>query len=142
MGFFGDLFTKKQKDRSFMTDDERELREYEENEYKPESKISDDAYAEFIVGDCFPVKEKNGEHLGVVVTGTITVGTFHVGDMVLIEASLKENTIRSQITGMEQFRKTISSASEGAHVGIMLRGLTPKQIRRNAILKRMNGQQV
>ncbi|MBQ9898490.1 MAG: hypothetical protein IJM44_03430 [Ruminococcus sp.] len=136
---FKDMFTKKQKDRSFMTDDERELREYEENEYKPESKLADDAYAELIVGDCFPMKDSKGEHIGAVVVGTVSVGTFNVGDMVQIEASLKENTIRSQIVSIEQFRKVISSVSEGAHAGLLLRGVSCKQVRRNAIVKKLTG---
>lgn len=142
MGFLSTvskIFTKKQKDRSFMTDDERELREYEENEYKPESKLADNSYAEFIVGDCFPVKTTTGEITGVKVTGTVTVGTLCTGDRVQIEASLKENTLRSRIDGMEQYRKVITSASEGALVALQLNGISPKQIRRNAIVKKLTG---
>lgn len=110
------------------TDDERELREYEEY-YTPQSGVTDDTYAEFVVGDVFSI---NGT--GTVATGTVTGGVFSVGDKVIIVHGNTE--ILSEITAIEQFRKVCDRVSEGANAGFMLKNVQKKQISRNDIIKK------
>ena len=132
MGLLDKFLNKKPKDDSFMTDDERELREYEENEYRPESRVDESGYAEFIVEDCFVIAGR-----GAVVVGTVTGGTFRTGDMVKVEASLSGKSFETQITGIEEFRKTVSSVSEGAKAGLLLKDVRRDQVSRNVIVKKM-----
>ena len=132
MGLLDKLINGRKNDDDLLTDDEKDLREYEENEYSPESRLDTGAYAEFIVEDDFAVQT------GTVVVGTVTGGTFHVGDKVLIVASITGTELRAEITGIEQFRKTLTSVSEGAHAGLMLKGVTTRQIKRNDIIKKIS----
>ena len=122
------LFNRDSADTGFMTDDEKELREYEEY-YTPQSGVADGTYAEFVVGDVFTISGK-----GTVAVGTVTGGVFHVGDEVVIVRGSTE--IPSVITGIEQFRKTCDSVSEGANAGLLLRNIDRKQIGRNDIIKK------
>ena len=131
MGLLDKLFNKKPDDNGFITDDERELREYEENEYAPESRLDENAYAEFIAEDTFAVSGR-----GTVVVGTVTEGVFRVGDNVRVMHG--ENVVASTvITGIEQFRKTTSSVSEGAKAGLMLKSVERQQIKRNDLIKKV-----
>lgn len=112
------------------TDDERELREYEEY-YIPQSGVADNTYAEFVVGDVFSISGT-----GTVATGTVTGGVFFVGDRVVIVHGNTE--ILSEITAIEQFRKMCDRVSEGANAGFMLKNVQRKQISRNDIIKKIS----
>ena len=58
MGFLDNiknmLFNREPKDNGFMTDDEKELREYEEY-YTPQSGVAEGTYSEFVVSDVFSI---------------------------------------------------------------------------------------
>jgi translation elongation factor EF-Tu-like GTPase len=129
MGILDKIFGK---DEEFISDDERELREYEENEYSGDTRVESSTYAEFIAEDDFPTGTDS-----VVVVGTVTAGTFRTGDKVVIESSLTGKLIFAKIAGIEKFRKTCTSISEGEHAGILFSGVTSKQIKRNDIIKKM-----
>ncbi|KJH48317.1 translation elongation factor Tu [Dictyocaulus viviparus] len=70
---------------------------------------------------------------GTVITGKLERGTLKRGDKVEIVGYDRENT-KSTISGLESFRKTIEQAEPGDQLGILLRGLGPKDVRRGCIL--------
>ena len=123
------LLNREPKNHEFLTDDERELREYEEY-YTPQSGVADGTYAEFVVSDVFSVSGR-----GAVAVGTVTGGVFSVGDKVVIVRG-REDEIASEIIGIEQFRKVCTSVSEGANAGFLLKDVDRKQIGRNDIIKK------
>lgn len=123
------IFNREPKDDSFMTDDEKELREYEQY-YTPQSGVADGTYSEFVVSDVFSITGR-----GTVVTGTVTGGVFRVGDEVLIVHGNNDG-IPTTIVGIEQFRKICESVSEGANAGFILKDVDRKQISRNDIIKK------
>ncbi|MBR1430597.1 MULTISPECIES: EF-Tu/IF-2/RF-3 family GTPase [Ruminococcus] len=133
MGIFDNLkdklLNREPKNHEFLTDDERELREYEEY-YTPQSGVADGTYAEFVVSDVFSVSGR-----GTVAVGTVTGGVFSVGDKVVIVRG-REDEIASEIIGIEQFRKVCTSVSEGANAGFLLKDVDRKQISRNNIIKK------
>lgn len=133
MGFFDDLKRKLQGNggsKDLLTDDERELREYE-NYYTPQSGVADGTYAEFVVSDVFSISGR-----GTVVTGTVTGGVFSVGDRVIVDRG-HSGTVETEIVGIEQFRKVCNSVSEGANAGFILKDVERKQIGRNDIIKKL-----
>ena len=123
------LFNRKPKDNSFLTDDEKELREYEQY-YTPQSGVAEGTYSEFVVSDVFTITGR-----GTVVTGTVTGGVFYAGDEVLIVHGNNDG-IPTTIIGIEQFRKVCDSVSEGANAGFILKDVDRKQISRNDIIKK------
>ncbi len=129
MGILDKLFGGK--DEEFISDDEKELREYEENEYSGDTRVESSTYAEFIAEDDFAAGTDS-----VVVVGTVTAGTFRTGDKVVIESSLTGKLIFAEISGIEKFRKACTSVSEGEHAGFRLDGVTSKQIKRNDMIKK------
>jgi translation elongation factor EF-Tu-like GTPase len=133
MGIFDNLkdklLNREPKNHEFLTDDERELREYEEY-YTPQSGVADGTYAEFVVSDVFTVSGR-----GTVAVGPVTGGVFSVGDKVVIVRG-RENEIYSEIIGIEQFRKVCNTVSEGANAAFMLKDVDRKQIGRNDIIKK------
>ena len=82
MGLLGKLFNSQERDLDFLTDDEKELREYEENQYRAESGIAN-TVSEFVATEIRSVPEING----VVISGTVTSGTFSTGDSIEIYGS-------------------------------------------------------
>ena len=123
------IFNREPKDDSFMTDDEKELREYEEY-YTPQSGVAEGTYSEFVVSDVFAVSGR-----GTVVVGTVTGGVFRVGDEVRIVHGNNDG-IATEIVGIEQFRKVCESVSEGANAGFILKDVDRKQVFRNDIIKK------
>ena len=61
---------------------------------------------------------------GTVITGAIENGTISINDTVII------NNRMFVITGIEQFRKLINTASAGMSVGVLLRGATQNDFRK------------
>lgn len=128
MGLLDKLFGNKEE---FISDDEKELREYEENEYSADTRVEDNSYAEFIAEDDFQLGTDT-----VVVVGTVTAGTFRTGDKIVIESSLTGKLIFAEIDGIEQFKKICTSVSEGQCAGFKIKGVSSKQIKRNDIIKK------
>ena len=70
---------------------------------------------------------------GTVVTGRIEQGTIHVGDPVeLVGFSEKPRT--SVCTGVEMFRKLLDQGEAGDNVGLLLRGIDKKAVKRGEVL--------
>lgn len=123
MGLFSKLFG-----RSGETDDEKEIRLYNEEKSAPHT-VSEtpfteaapacpiDAEACFEIHDVFTIAGR-----GSVVTGSVTKGSFSVGDKVTV------NGIAAVITGIEQFRKQLDTVNEGDNAGLLLRDVSRGQL--------------
>ena len=66
---------------------------------------------------------------GTVATGRIETGVVRVGDAVEI-VGLGEEPKNSVVTGVEMFRKILDEGEAGDNVGILLRGIDKKEIKR------------
>ncbi len=80
------------------------------------------------VEDVFSIKGR-----GTVATGRIERGVIKVGDAVEIVGLTAEN-LKSTITGVEMFQKTLDSGQAGDNVGVLLRGLEKNQIERGQVI--------
>ncbi|GDY00138.1 elongation factor Tu [Phycisphaerae bacterium] len=80
------------------------------------------------VEDVFSIKGR-----GTVATGRIERGVIKVGDAVEIVGLTAEN-LKSVITGVEMFQKTLDSGQAGDNVGVLLRGLEKTQIERGQVI--------
>ena len=69
---------------------------------------------------------------GTVATGRIERGVVNVGDEVEIVGI--RDTVKSTVTGVEMFRKTLDSGMAGDNVGILLRGVKREEIERGQVL--------
>ncbi len=73
---------------------------------------------------------------GTVVTGRIEQGVIKVGDEIAI---VGPNPIaKTQITGIEMFRKSMDSAQAGDNVGLLLRGLKRDDVFRGEVACKPN----
>ncbi|WP_125712756.1 elongation factor Tu [Companilactobacillus kedongensis] len=70
---------------------------------------------------------------GTVASGRIDRGEVKVGDEVEI-VGLKEDVIKSTVTGLEMFRKTLDLGEAGDNVGVLLRGINRDQVERGQVL--------
>ncbi|MEJ6348359.1 elongation factor Tu [Holzapfeliella sp. He02] len=70
---------------------------------------------------------------GTVASGRIDRGVVNVGDEVEI-IGLKPEIMKSTVTGLEMFRKTLDSGEAGDNVGALLRGVNREQIERGQVL--------
>ena len=70
---------------------------------------------------------------GTVVTGRIETGIIHVGDPVEI-IGLGENTLTSTCTGVEMFRKLLDEGEAGDNVGLLMRGIDKKEVKRGMVV--------
>ena len=70
---------------------------------------------------------------GTVVTGRIETGVVHVGDEVEI-VGLGEEPKKTVVTGVEMFRKLLDEGEAGDNVGLLLRGIDKKEIKRGQVL--------
>ena len=70
---------------------------------------------------------------GTVASGRIDRGTVHVGDEVEI-VGLKPDVLKSTVTGLEMFRKTLDLGEAGDNVGVLLRGINRDQVERGQVL--------
>jgi elongation factor Tu len=75
--------------------------------------------------------------LGTVVTGLIERGTVSVGDEVEIVGF--GETLKSVVTGVETYRKILSTGEAGDNVGCRLRGIDRDAVRRGQVLSRPGG---
>ena len=70
---------------------------------------------------------------GTVATGRIETGVVHTGDEVEI-VGLGEDPKKTVITGVEMFRKILDEGEAGDNVGLLLRGIDKKEIKRGQVL--------
>ena len=79
------------------------------------------------VEDVFGIKGR-----GTVATGRIERGVVHAGEEIEI-VGVKE-TRRTVVTGVEMFKKTLSTGEAGDNVGCLLRGIDREEIARGQVL--------
>jgi elongation factor Tu len=70
---------------------------------------------------------------GTVATGRVERGVIKVGDAVEI-VGLNEKPKKTVATGVEMFRKLLDQAQAGDNVGILLRGVDKKEIKRGQVI--------
>ena len=74
---------------------------------------------------------------GTVATGRIETGVINTGDPVEI-LGLQEEKMTSTVTGVEMFRKILDRGEAGDNVGLLLRGIDKKDIRRGMVIAKPN----
>ncbi len=70
---------------------------------------------------------------GTVATGRIETGIVHTGDEVEL-IGLGANKRKTVVTGVEMFRKILDEGEAGDNVGLLLRGVDKKEIKRGMVL--------
>ncbi|HEY1038190.1 MAG TPA: elongation factor Tu [Bacteroidia bacterium] len=70
---------------------------------------------------------------GTVATGRIETGVINSGDTVDI-MGMQEEKLSSTVTGVEMFRKILDYGEAGDNVGLLLRGIDKKDIRRGMVI--------
>jgi elongation factor Tu len=70
---------------------------------------------------------------GTVATGRIETGICNVGEEVEI-LGMREERVKSTITGVEMFRKLLDRGQAGDNVGLLLRGVEKKDIWRGMVI--------
>ena len=74
---------------------------------------------------------------GTVATGRIETGVINTGDEVDIIGMAAEKQ-QTTITGVEMFRKILDRGEAGDNVGLLLRGIDKKDIRRGMVIAKPN----
>ena len=74
---------------------------------------------------------------GTVATGRIETGVINTGDVVDI-LGMQEEKMQSTITGVEMFRKILDRGEAGDNVGLLLRGIDKKEIKRGMVIAAPN----
>ena len=69
---------------------------------------------------------------GTVITGRVSSGTIRVGD----EVTISPSGIRTTVTGIEQFRKSLDYAEAGDNIGMVLSGVSRDQVQRGNTIVR------
>ena len=70
---------------------------------------------------------------GTVATGRIETGVVHVGDQVQL-LGLGAEGMKTTCTGVEMFRKILDEGEAGDNVGLLLRGIEKKDIKRGMVI--------
>jgi elongation factor Tu len=70
---------------------------------------------------------------GTVATGRIETGVIHTSDEVDI-IGLSHEKLKSVVTGGEMFRKILDQGEAGDNVGLLLRGIDKKEIKRGMVV--------
>jgi elongation factor Tu len=70
---------------------------------------------------------------GTVGTGRIERGTINVNDEVEI-IGLQEKSFKSTVTGVEMFRKEMTTGEAGDNVGLLFRGVEKEQLERGMVI--------
>lgn len=70
---------------------------------------------------------------GTVASGRIDCGTVKIGDEVEI-VGLVDKVLKSVVTGLEMFHKTLDLGEAGDNVGVLLRGIDRDQVVRGQVL--------
>lgn len=74
---------------------------------------------------------------GTVVTGTIEKGLIKVGDEIEI-LGYSDKPKKTNVTGLETFRKSLDKGEAGDNIGILVKGLTRKDVQRGMIVAKPN----
>ena len=96
--------------------------------YIPEPTREDDKPYLLAVEDVFSIKGR-----GTVATGRIERGVIKVGDEAEIVGLMKDN-VKTTVTGVEMFQKTLDEGRAGDNVGILLRGVDKDGITRGQVV--------
>ena len=80
------------------------------------------------VEDVFSIKGR-----GTVVTGRVERGSLKKSDEIAI-IGLREETMKTVVTGIEMFHKELDAAEAGDNAGILLRGVTREDVERGMVL--------
>jgi elongation factor Tu len=70
---------------------------------------------------------------GTVVTGRIERGAVHTGEEVEI-TGIKEQSMKTTVTGVEMFRKILDEGQAGDNVGLLLRGTKREEVQRGMVV--------
>lgn len=97
------------------------------DKYIPEPKRDTDKTFVMPVEDVFSIKGR-----GTVATGRVERGTLKVNEEIEI-VGIKD-TIKTVVTGLEMFRKTLDETQAGDNVGVLLRGIEKGQIERGQVI--------
>jgi elongation factor Tu len=98
------------------------------DEYIPEPKRDLDKPFLMPIEDVFSIEGR-----GTVVTGRIERGIVKVGDEVSI-VGMKVETMKTTITGVEMFNKTLQQGQAGDNAGLLLRGTKKEEVERGMVL--------
>jgi elongation factor Tu len=79
------------------------------------------------VEDVFSIKGR-----GTVVTGRAERGTIKVGEEVEI-VGLREESMKTVVTGVEMFHKTLDTGQAGDNIGLLLRGIGREEVERGMV---------
>ena len=74
---------------------------------------------------------------GTVATGRIETGVVKTGDEIQI-IGLGEEPKKSVVTGVEMFRKILDTGEAGDNVGLLLRGIDKKEVKRGQVIAHPN----
>ncbi len=96
--------------------------------YIPEPPRETDKPFLMAVEDVFSIKGR-----GTVATGRIERGVIKVGDAAEIVGLNREN-LKTTITGVEMFNKTLDEGRAGDNVGLLLRGIEKNEIQRGQVI--------
>jgi elongation factor Tu len=80
------------------------------------------------IEDVFSIKGR-----GTVATGRIERGVIKVGDLAEI-VGLRPEPMKTTVTGVEMFQKTLDEGQAGDNVGCLLRGVEKEEIQRGQVL--------
>src|SRR5438093_5026296 len=70
---------------------------------------------------------------GTVVTGRIEQGKCETGNEIEI-VGIKDETMKTVVTGLEMFNKTLDYAQAGDNAGVLLRGIKREEVERGQVL--------
>ncbi len=98
------------------------------DEYIPDPVRATDKPFFMPVEDVFSIEGR-----GTVVTGRIERGMIHVNDEISI-VGLREEPLKSIVTGIEMFNKTLKEGQAGDNAGILLRGTKKEEVERGMVL--------
>ncbi len=84
------------------------------------------------VEDVFTIKGR-----GTVVTGRVERGRLQKGEEIAI-IGLREETMKTTVTGIEMFHKELDNAEAGDNAGILLRGIERTDVERGMVLAKPN----
>ena len=98
------------------------------DEYIPDPARPTDKPFLMPVEDVFSIEGR-----GTVVTGRIERGMVHVNDEIEI-VGLREESMKSVVTGIEMFNKTLKEGQAGDNAGILLRGTKKEEVERGMVL--------
>ena len=96
--------------------------------YVPEPEREVDKPFLMSIEDVFSIKGR-----GTVATGRIERGVIKVGDAAEI-VGLRPDPMKTTVTGVEMFQKTLDEGQAGDNVGCLLRGVEKDEIQRGQVL--------